>query len=300
MGTVQLALPGTLTLPKGQGPFAAVVLVHGSGPQDRDETIGPSKPFRDLAHGLASRGIAVLRYEKRTKAFPTQMAAIVNTLTVKEEVIDDVLAAAALLRENNQIDPNKVFVLGHSLGGYVVPRIGKLDSKIAGFIIMAGTARPLEDVVVEQLTYIFSLDGVISDTEKASLEQLKGQAARVKDPNLSAETPAADLLLGAPASYWLDLRGYRPAEVAKELSRPMLILQGGRDYQVTDADFQLWKKALSSRKNVEFKFYEGLNHLFVEGQGKSTPAEYEQAGNVAKVVLDDIAEWIKRQAASPL
>jgi dienelactone hydrolase len=299
VGTGQLALPGTLTLPKGQGPFAAVVLVHGSGPQDRDETIGPSKPFRDLAHGLASRGIAVLRYEKRTKAFPTQMAAI-NKLTVKEEVIDDALAAAALLRENSQIDPNKVFVLGHSLGGYVVPRIGKLDSKIAGFIIMAGTARPPEDVVLEQFTYIFSLDGVITDAEKASLEQLKSQVAKVKDPQLSPETVAADLLLGAPAAYWLDLRGYQPAETAKELTCPMLILQGGRDYQVTDADFQLWKKVLSSRKNVEFKFYEGLNHLFMEGQGKSTPAEYEQAGNVSGVVIGDIAGWIKRQAASPI
>jgi dienelactone hydrolase len=294
VGTGQLALPGTLTLPKGQGPFPAVVLVHGSGPQDRDETIGPNKPFRDLAHGLASRGIAVLRYEKRTKAFPTQMAAIKNTLTVKEEVIDDSLAAAALLRENSQIDANEIFVLGHSLGGYIVPRIGKLDSKIAGFIIMAGSARPLEDVVLEQFTYFFSLDGVITDAEKTSLEQLKSQVAKAKDPRLSPETPAADLPLGVPAAYLLDLRGYQPAESAKELKRPVLIMQGGRDYQVTDADFQLWKNALSSRKNVEFKFYEGLNHLFMEGQGKSTPAEYERAGYVAEAVIEDIANWIKR------
>jgi dienelactone hydrolase len=294
VGTEEMALPGTLTLPKGRGPFPVVVLVHGSGPQDRDETIGPNKPFRDLARGLASRGIAVLRYEKRTKVFPTQMAAIMNTLTVKEEVVDDVLAAVALLRETSQIDPNKIFVLGHSLGGYVIPRIGKADPRIAGFIIMAGTARPLEDVVLEQFTYVFSLDGVITDVEKTSLEQLKSQVAKVKDPQLSAATAAADLPLGVPAAYWFDLRGYQPAEVAKELKQPMLILQGGRDYQVTDADFQLWKKALSAKKNVEFKFYEGLNHLFMEGQGKSTPAEYEQAGHVAEAVIEDIANWIKK------
>jgi uncharacterized protein len=68
------SLPGTLSLPKGDGPFPAVILVHGSGPLDRDETIGPNKPFRDLAHGLASRGIAVLRYEKRTKEHQIMMA----------------------------------------------------------------------------------------------------------------------------------------------------------------------------------------------------------------------------------
>ena len=159
---------------------------------------------------------------------------------------------------------------------------------------MAGTARPLEDVALEQFTYIFSLDGVIADAEKASLEKLKTQVARVKDPQLSSATPIAELPLGIPAAYWLDLRGYQPAEITKELSKPILILQGGRDYQVTDADFQIWKKTLSSQTNVEFKFYEKLNHLFTEGQGKSTPAEYLTAGHVAETVIEDIANWIKK------
>ncbi len=295
VGTGQWALPGTLALPKGQGPFPAVVLVHGSGPQDRDESLGPNKPFRDLALGLASQGIAVLRYDKRTKVFPLQMKAIMNTLTVKEETMDDALAAVALLRKTGQIDSNKIFVLGHSLGGFVIPRIGKLDSKIAGFIVMAGTARPLEDVILDQFSYVFSVDGVISEAEKSELEKLQRQVVRVKDPNLSSHTPATELPLGsAPASYWLDLRGYNPAETAKELTCPMFILQGGRDYQVTEADFRLWRKALSSRKNVKFKWYDKLNHLFIEGEGKSTPAEYETAGNVARIVIEDIADWIKK------
>jgi len=295
VGTGQWALPGTLALPTGQGRFPAVVLVHGSGPQDRDESIGLSKPFRDLAWGLASRDIAVLRYEKRSKAFPAQMVALMKTLTVKEETVDDALAAVALLRKTSQIDANKIFVLGHSLGGFVIPRIGKLDGKIAGFVVMAGTARPLEDVILDQFTYVFSVDGVISEGEKTNLEKLKQQVVRVKDPNLSSDTPAAELPLGsAPASYWLDLRGYKPAEMAKELTCPMLILQGGRDYQVTEADYRLWRKALSSRRNVKFKWYDNLNHLFIEGEDKATPAEYAMPGNVAKIVIEDIADWIKK------
>jgi len=294
VGKGPMALPGTLSIPKGQGLFPAMVLVHGSGPQDRDESIGPNKPFRDLACGLASRGIAVLRYDKRTKAFPAQMVAIVNKLTVKEETIDDALAAVALLRKTGQIDTNKIFVLGHSFGGFVIPRIGKLDSKIAGFIVMAGTVRPLEDVILDQFSYVLSVDGVISEAEKTELDKLKRQIAKVKDPTLSPTSSASDLPLGAPAAYWLDLRGYNPAETAKELACPMLILQGGRDYQVIEADFQLWRKALSSRNNVKFKWYDNLNHLFVEGEGKSTPAEYGVAGNVAQIVIEDIADWIKK------
>ncbi len=123
-------LPGTMSIPRGDGPFAAVLLVHGSGPQDRDETIPPNKPFRDLAWGLASQGIAVLRYEKRTKAYAAQLGSVRDTITVKEEVLDDALEAVALLRERPEIDAQQIFVLGHSLGGYLAPRIGEADPQI--------------------------------------------------------------------------------------------------------------------------------------------------------------------------
>ena len=295
VGTGEWALPATLTLPVGDGPFPAVVLVHGSGPHDRDETIGPNKPFRDLAWGLASKGIAVLRYEKRIKVHFAKLLPLSESITVKEETIDDALEAASLLRRTEKIDAKKIFVLGHSLGGMLIPRMAPRDPEIAGFIVMAGPTRPLEDVILEQMTYIFSLDGNISESEKAQLEKIKLWIAKMKDPTLSETAPSADLPLGTPPKYWLDLRGYHPPEVAKSIEQPMLILQGARDYQVTMEDFLGWKKALSSRKNVEFKLYPKLNHLFIEGEGKITPAEYLTSGNVAEIVIDDIANWIKKQ-----
>jgi dienelactone hydrolase len=289
-------LPGTLSVPAGKGPFPAVVLVHGSGPNDRDETILGSKPFRDLAWGLSSRGIAALRYEKRTRVHGSKMIGK-DFPTLKEEVVDDALAAVALLRTSKDIDAKRVFILGHSLGGFMASRIGEADPQIAGLIIMAGNSRPLEDLVVEQLTYIYSLEGP-TDKHKAELEELKKKVTRVKDPNLAADTPGKDLPLGVPGSYWLSVRGVQPVETAAKVAMPMLILQGERDYQVTMADFALWKKGLEGKKNVRLNSYPKLNHLFIEGDGKSKPAEYLKAGHVAREVIEDIAAWIQQISTS--
>ncbi len=288
-------LPGTLSLPVGDGPFAAVVLLHGSGPQDRDETIGPNKPFRDLAWGLASQGIAVLRYDKRTKVYAEKMRGLAGSITVKEEVIDDALAAVALLRGIAQVNSRQIFVLGHSLGGYLLPRIGSSDVGIVGLIVLAGLCRPLEDTILDQFTYIYSLSGTLSAEQQQQLDELKKQVARVKDPGLSLSNPASELPLGVSASYWLDLRGYHPELVAQRLRQPMLILQAEEDYQVTMEDFQHWKNALGARSDVQFKSYPGLYHLFmlVEGGEKATPAAYNVPGHVVEEVINDIALWIK-------
>jgi len=295
VGTGEWALPGTLTMPVGDRPFPAVVLVHGSGPNDRDETIGPNKPFCDLAWGLASRGIAVLRYEKRTRQHGAKLAALKDSITVKEETIDDALAAVSLLRHTGKVAPSKIFLLGHSLGGMLAPRIATLDAKITGFIVLAGITRPLEDVINGQVKYLVTLEGNVSESDKAKLREVELQVARVKNPGLSPATPSADLPLGIPAKYWLDLRGYRPAEIARSIKRPILILQGDRDYQVTSEDFQGWKHAQSSHGNVQFKLYPKLNHLFIKGEGRSTPSEYEIPGHVAETVVEDVATWIKQQ-----
>jgi len=296
VGDGEWELPGTLTLPLAEdGPFPAVVLVHGSGPNDRDESIGPNKPFRDLAWGLASQGLVVLRYDKRTRVYAEELAAM-DEITVQEETIDDALAAVALLRETENVDPERIFVLGHSLGGMLAPRIAASDPSIAGIIVLAGNTRPLEDLILAQIGYLAELDGSVSDSEQQQLFLLEQQVDNVKDDNLSERTPAAALPMEVPAHYWLDLRGYDPAAAAAGLDLPMLIMQGVRDYQVTEEeDYQGWQTALAGRPDVAFRLYAGLNHLFIEGEGKGTPDEYQLPGNVAGYVLDDIVSWLTGQ-----
>lgn len=289
VGTGLWMLPGTLTIPKGDGSFPVVVLVHGSGPNDRDESIGPNKPFKDFAWGLASKGTAVLRYEKRTKEYPEQSAALTN-LTVQDEVIDDVIAAIDVLNTTGRIDQERMFVLGHSLGGMLGPRITEQDDRLAGLIILAGPTRGLENLFLEQTTYLANLDGEIDENEAIQIANIQEQVDKVKELNISE----GEFILGVPKAYWQDLADYNPVETAENLSTPILILQGERDYQVTiDGDFSKWNESLYTNDNVTLKTYESLNHLFISGSGPPTNAEYLVEGHVEEEVIVDISEWIK-------
>lgn len=282
-----LALPATLSVPNGKGPFAAIILVHGSGPNDRDETIFANKPFRDLAWGLASRGIAVLRYEKRSKVAPMSFAG--KVFTVKEEVTDDALAGLRLLRSNQTIDPGAIYILGHSLGATLAPRIAAQDGKLKGMVIMAGTARPLEDIIAEQASYLLATDSSPAmQYQKTMLDSMSAKIRRLTSKD--SLNPAS--VGGAPAAYFLDFRNENAPLRAASLGIRTLVLQGERDYQVTEKDFSLWQKALSGKPGAKLKTYPSLNHLFMAGEGPSTPKEYTEPNHIPKYVIDDIANWI--------
>jgi dienelactone hydrolase len=292
-------LPGVLTLPNVKTAVPGAVLIQGSGPHDQDETIGPSKPFKDLAWGLASQHIAVLRYVKRTKQYGADSKGDAP-FTVKDEVTDDALAAVELLSMMPEVNKSQIYVLGHSLGGMLAPRVAAQNPKIAGVIVMAGNARPIEQLVIEQIRYIASLTSPPTPENQKQIEQAEVIAAQVESPNLKPGDTVDFFGSPIPGSYFLDLRAYDPAKVAAGLKVPILVLQGGRDYQVISADLDLWKKALANDPRATIKFYPSYTHLFNPGAGSgpASPADYEKPGHVSDDVIDDIAKWIKANAAS--
>lgn len=295
VGEGAFALPGTLAMPIGEGPFAAVVLVQGSGPHDRDSTIGGAKPFRDLAVGLAAQHIAVLRYEKVTKEHGLKISMNPN-VTLQRETVDDALEAVKLLKGTKGIDPSKIFIAGHSQGALGVPKMIELDPSgdIAGAVMIAGPSESFTSVLVEQqevlLERVKSL-GLPTEQFEPSVAFWKSVAAMVEDPQYSVDNLPAKFPV-QPAYWWYEQRDYVPGEVAAKQDRPMLILQGENDWQVSMKQFEQWKKVLKERNNVQYKSYPHVNHLLVEHNELSIGMEYAQPANVPAVLIEDIAKWI--------
>lgn len=288
------ALNGLITVPSNQPVKATVILVHGSGPNDKDETLGPNKPFKDIALGLARNGIATFRYDKRTYTYASKLQRD-TAITPDEETIDDVIYASQYLRLETGLDTEHLYVLGHSLGGYFIPKIDETIMGIDGYIFMNANARPLQELVMEQYQYLFNLDGELSDTEKETLDKIAAEVEKLHTEPLTS-TDAEKPILGAYRPYWQYLDEYKPLELVQNIKVPMLFVQGSSDYQVTSTDFETWQNAVTDSQDATFISLKGLNHLMMPSlTEKSTPDDYYISGNVSDDFIKSISEWISNQ-----
>jgi amino acid adenylation domain-containing protein len=283
VGTPELPLGATLTLPRGPGPHPAVVLVHGSGPMDRDETVGPNKPFRDLAEGLAAARIAVLRYDKRTFAHRAVLDG--NKLSVDDEIVKDALSALEILAKQPGIRRDAIFVVGHSLGAWLAPEIAFRAGWVAGAVLLAPPGRPLLVGAIEQLRIARALP-------EQRLAELQAQADRIA----RGEVQPGEHFLDTAVSKILDVQSLNSIEKAARLKKPMLVLRGERDYQSTEADLRLWRDG-SGNAPVECHNLPNLNHLFIAGTGPVTSEENKRPGRVAAEVIDRMATFIHETSA---
>ena len=287
-------LNGLLTLPADRsGPVPAVVLVHGSGPSNMDEKVMKLTPFKDLAEGLVKYGIASLRYDKRTFVYARKMAK--ECVTVKEETIDDAVLAVQMLKKDTRIDPDRIFVVGHSMGAMLAPRIDAEGAGVKGLVLMAGTPYRLEDIVLRQfrqaggsksvLKWIVGLENRIFSGKFNGLYQMDDETAKKKK------------FAGNVSLYYFKEMGKKTAaDYLLETEKPVLILQGGKDFQVlAEDDFRKFQELLAGRKNTVFKLYPDLNHVFVNAiydDILKASKEYNIERHIGEDVIRDIAAFI--------
>ncbi|MGH7778873.1 MAG: alpha/beta hydrolase family protein [Candidatus Binataceae bacterium] len=282
IGTPPNDLAGIVTVPMtGKPPYPAAVIVGGSGPTDMNGADGAEHPYKDVAEGLSSRGIVISRYDKRTVA---QKDADPTHLTIDQEYIEDAVVAITILRARQDVDPARIFIVGHSLGGFVAPDIAKHAGGIAGLVLMAPAGRGTLEAMAAQMRYL----GAPAD----KIAQIERLDAAIK----AGKLPPSMMVAGAPVGYFTDLNNRNEFTLARDLGISILVLHGGRDYQVTDIDIAMWQKALAGDPKANFKEFPGLNHLFIAGTGKPGPADYQIRSHVDERVISAVANFI---AATP-
>ena len=290
----EFPLKGLLTIPCGaETPVPAVVMVHGSGSSDMDEKVMKLTPFRDLAEGLAGHGIASIRYDKRSFTHAKKM--LKQCITVKEETIDDAVLAVNMLKADPRIDKDRIFILGHSMGAMLAPRIDTEGGDVRGLIMMAGSPYRLEDIMIRQfkqaqgsksiVKLIAAIEDRIFSKKFDGLYQMSDEEARRRK-----------FAGGTTLYYFKEMGKKTAADYLLESWKPVLIMQGGRDFQVlADDDYLMFKELLRDRGNTYYRLYPELNHCFVDAvydDISKAAKEYSTERHIGEEVISDIASFI--------
>lgn len=286
-----IKLPGYLYVPSGNKKSPLVILVHGSGPHDRNCTMNRNKIFLDMAHDLVQKGISVLIYDKRTYVYQYRDPFPMDSMDYNSEVIDDAVAAFNVAKKFKEIDTNRIYVAGHSLGAMCGPLVAKQCKGLRGLILLAAPGRSLLEIIPEQLDYVTSLQTKNKEEAEKMSNAIKWQVSNALKPDLNLKSKVV-LPFGAKPKYWLMDRNYKVLEEAKKLSLPIMLVQGGRDYNVTKKDYDLWVDAMKGKPNFKSVWIEELDHLFFEGTGKARPEDALVPNHVSKKVSDKIFEFV--------
>lgn len=287
-------LNGRLTIPKNVENPPVAIMLQGSGSSGMDEVIGTAAnaPFRDIAHGLAERGVASIRYDKRFYAYPQEAVAL-QMITLEDEYFNDLKAAIELAKTDNHVDNSRIFVIGHSLGGMIAPAISSMYPELSGVISMAGSPRYLEDILLDQTIDGVKIAGIEGEQANAQISAVEAEVKAIKELDEKTSDLSAPLL-GAAASYWLSCAKYNPIHYCETMTMPFLIMQGSADCQISvTKDYEEFKKYFKGKTNTTFKLYDNLNHLFMPSIGSGYADEYNLANQVAEEPLEDMADWIK-------
>ena len=284
-------LNGMLTIPKNVEKPPVAILVQGSGPSGMDSLIGAAnnRPFADLAHGLAERGVATIRYDKRSYVYPA------DVVDVQTEYLYDVKAAVRFALEDTRVDGERLFLIGHSQGGMLSTKFALDNPEIKGIVSLGGTARRIEDKILEQTKTRLEQDTVLTQEQKdAEIARTQAELERVRALTPESADERTELLLGYPVSYWISLNEIDQQEIARKTKIPMLILQGDEDFQVTyENDFLFWQEVLAGKDNATFRHYAGLSHVFMPGsRERFDSSSYDPPAHMDAQVIADIAVWI--------
>ena len=282
--TGEVELGATLSVPDDVDDPPGVVLVHGAGGHDRDYTGGPNKFLKDLACGLVSNGVAVLRYDKRNFVADVPL----TDHHIDTVVVDDAVAAATRLGETDVVASDRVFVVGHSLGAICAPRIATHHGELAGIGMLDAVPIPHTETMPLAVRDRWTRDGAVNEYGQRQIDKVEAATDRVE----AGEVADDEVVLGLPGAWWNSLNDYDHVAEAKSRSIPTFVAMSGRDTDLYETAFEQWKDELpESRRQVEY--YADLNHYYQRGSLAAAylePVMFRKPP--AEVVISDLVSWL--------
>ncbi len=286
-----IRLPGSLYLPNSNKKSPLVILVHGSGSHDRNGSFGRNKVYLDMALDLVQKGVSVLIYDKRTYVYSFNNPFPIDSMDYYSETIDDAVEAFTMAKKIKEIDSTRIFIAGHSQGGLCGPLIAKKCKGLKGLILLSAPGRSLLDLLPDQLDYVHSLQTVNKEESEKITNAVKWQVKNALKPDLNLKSKIM-LPFGGRPKYWLMDRNYKVLEEAKTLTLPIILLQGGRDYNVTKKDYDLWVEAMAGKSNFKSYWFQNLDHMYFEGSGMAKPTDLDKPQHVSKSIANKMAEFV--------
>ena len=286
-------LRASLKIPQGKTNLPCVIFLNGSGPADKDGTVGPNKIALDILNGLAANGIASISFDKRTVQHANQIVKNYDSFTVQNEYVEDALSAIEFVKNIKVIDKKRVFLIGHSEGAIIAPYIyAQAKKSIKAIVLLAASPRNFEDLILSQFQYLLSLDSNNQMIQK-QYSMIQHSAQNLPKVYEGKYVPKDSLPFGLPSKYWQSLKETSITKYLPLVKCPILILQGKRDYQVTTNDFENLLLITTKQQKVESAILDSLNHLFMPGTGKSTPLEYSIPSHVSPKVIEKVTAFIR-------
>lgn len=283
-------LKGKLTIPKSFNKKIVFVLVHGSGPQNMEGSFGKNKFLQNLAWGLSSNGYATVRYNKLTLQHGSKLAREKPQMTQDDEYNNSILGAFELINNSNELKNCKIVLIGHSQGASAITSFSK-NEDVDGMILLSGSPRKLYDLYTEQLQYIFGLEGGITNSENTILTKHK-EKVEYFNKNKNRIIPRDSLPLELNYEYLIHMDEFDSIENLNESNIPVLVVNGGHDYQVTVKDFEMWKNGLNKNDNIKFELIDNVNHIFGEIDRMSVPSDYRKYRPIAPILFELIKQWV--------
>ncbi|MFW6119889.1 MAG: alpha/beta hydrolase family protein, partial [Petrotogales bacterium] len=281
------------TVPKNAENPPLMMIIGGSGPTDRNGTVGPNQPYRDIAWGLSTNGIATLRYDKRTKTYGEKIIKEEIEPTMQFEYIEDIFHAIRFVTEKEGLKFSEIYLAGHSLGAIVTPYVGKKSELVNGIILLAAPARRLAQISLDQNKYFAPISRITNE----QLNQIEEMFNKLLNHELPPDT-VIDPNSNLKASYYYDTDNYQTMDLLEDFNKPVLILLGEEDFQtLMEKDYNILQEKFSDRRNFTFKSFDELNHLFIKTEPGifHTTEEYTKQGFVDQRVIETIASWIKNR-----